>query len=84
MLDHEGAIAVEGVWLWWLAGGCRACGYAFAWCQECGNKLSIRVGESALCTCGYVWGNETEGLLLSLDGGDTWTNLREATNCAGR
>jgi hypothetical protein len=83
VLDHDGAIAVEGAWLWWLAGRCRVCRFAFAWCQECGGKLAIPIGESALCTCGYAWRNETEGLHLSLDGGDTWTSLRDATNCAG-
>jgi hypothetical protein len=82
VLDHDGAIAAEGAWLWWLAGRCRACRLAFVWCQECGGKLAVAVGESALCTCGHVWRNEIEGVLLSLDGGDTWTSLRDATNCA--
>ena len=55
VLDHDGALDMEGLWLWWLAGRCRSCGSGFAWCQECGAYLHIPAGSTELCTCGHRW-----------------------------
>ncbi|WP_158545015.1 restriction endonuclease [Dyella monticola] len=67
VLDDDGAlITADGLLFWWLAGQCRECKYAFAWCQECGIYTDIPFGDSATCTCGHLWENKSDGVNLTL------------------
>lgn len=68
VLDHEGAMELDGVWLWWLAGQCRNCRFGFAWCQDCGEYLHIPVGEEVHCLCRHWWGIRQGGMYLVLAG----------------
>lgn len=65
VLDQDGSILLNGSILWWLAGQCRACKYAFAWCQECGERMCIPINESTSCNCGYDWCNTQKGIGIS-------------------
>lgn len=67
VLDEDGALITEdGLLFWWLAGQCRNCQFAFAWCQECGLYLNLPKGQSEECTCGHLWENMDDGINLTL------------------
>ena len=68
VLDHDGAIEIEGIWLWWLAGQCRKCRCAFAWCQDCGEYVSVPIDEVRVCGCGHEWRAHQEGMSMRLEG----------------
>jgi hypothetical protein len=72
VMDHDGAIELNGAWLWWLAGQCRECRAGIAWCQDCGDKVVIHVGREHHCNCGHSWRVEREGMLLRLNGSDRY------------
>lgn len=71
VLDHDGAIDVQGVWLWWLAGRCRSCGFGFAWCQDCGAYIDIRPGATETCACGHRWSCAATGMRLEPAGSES-------------
>ena len=64
VLDHHGALDMEGSLLWWLAGRCRSCGSGFAWCQECGAYLNIAAASTVRCSCGHRWSITGSGMEL--------------------
>lgn len=66
VLDHDGAIDLGGLWLWWLAGQCRNCKSAFAWCQDCGLNLDVPVNSTVECDCGHEWSATSVGMSLRL------------------
>jgi hypothetical protein len=67
VLDDDGALITEdGLIFWWLAGQCRECKYAFAWCQECGSYMEIPFDKHAECRCGHLWENKSDGVNLTL------------------
>jgi len=67
VLDDDGALITEdGLLFWWLAGQCRECRYAFAWCQECGIYMDIPYKDRLECTCGHIWENKSDGVNLTL------------------
>lgn len=67
VLDDDGAlITKDGLIFWWLAGQCRECKYAFAWCQECGIYMHIPFDSRTECTCGHIWENKGDGVNLTL------------------
>jgi hypothetical protein len=66
IMDHDGVVGFGGGWLWWLAGRCRNCGSAMAWCQDCGEKIAIPLRNRAICGCGHRWINDPVGMLLGL------------------
>ncbi|QDT46208.1 hypothetical protein Pan258_02250 [Symmachiella dynata] len=70
VLDQDGAVELNGAYLWWLAGQCRNCGHGFFWCQECGTHLSIGPNENISCECGYTWVSSSSGIELHINEGD--------------
>lgn len=69
VLDQDGALTLDdGSILWWLAGQCRSCKHAFAWCQDCGTKMDIGFGVNVECECGYGWHNTSDGIVIHIDG----------------
>jgi hypothetical protein len=67
VMDQANAIgAPSGAWIWWLAGACRECRYLIAWCQDCGTRYHLKVGESIKCYCGYIWGNDNGNLCFDI------------------
>ncbi len=68
IMDHDGAIELGGLWLWWLAGQCRECRSAIAWCQDCGEKVLIPAGDSWRCGCGHEWRADGNRMCLILAG----------------
>lgn len=70
VMDQDGVVGhpFSGGWIWWLGGGCRKCSYALVWCQDCGIKFGLALGESRRCDCGYQWENEEGQLFLTVLG----------------
>lgn len=75
LLDAENAIDLGRVWFWWLAGHCRSCRAADVWCQECGQRYMVPLGDTVACHCGHRWKNADSGLLLAFNGQPTWVQL---------
>jgi hypothetical protein len=70
VMDHDGVIELKGLILWWLAGQCRQCRTAIAWCQDCGDKVLIEAGETYRCNCGHLWAASLSGMTLTPSGSD--------------
>lgn len=67
VLDQPGAIQAEGgLVIWWLAGQCRECKSALIHCQDCGERIWLRIDEDAVCACGYTWFCNNEGTCLDI------------------
>lgn len=64
VLDHDGACDYDGAWLWWLAGQCRECKYAFAWCQDCGDTVGVPLNQGSVCHCGHIWRSVPDGMTV--------------------
>lgn len=68
VMDHDGAVELDGLILWWLAGQCRQCRAAIAWCQACGDKRLLESGCKHRCRCGHLWAASSSGMSLTLSG----------------
>jgi len=67
IMDHDGCLIIDELLFWWIAGQCRDCRAALAWCQECGQQILIPSGKSETCYCGHLWSNDgSEGMTLRL------------------
>jgi hypothetical protein len=70
VLDQEGVTVYQGGWLWWLAGQCRHCKTALVWCQHCGEKAEVGLGERFTCGCGHAWWAKPDGIYFHLASGE--------------
>lgn len=64
VLDMDGAVVIDGLINWWIAGKCRECKFGFIWCQECGDNLALPFNEEVTCYCGHLWCSKEEGLFV--------------------
>ncbi|ODS36428.1 hypothetical protein BEH94_01290 [Candidatus Altiarchaeales archaeon WOR_SM1_SCG] len=70
ILNIDGFFEHEGMVFWYLGGRCRKCKSAIAWCQDCGWKETLKIGEVQNCECEHEWGNDIEGLWLKFRGSE--------------
>lgn len=65
VLDQDGAVPLNGLFFWWLAGQCRGCKCARIHCQECGLKTYIELLASVVCGCGHRWSSTDDGVAIT-------------------
>lgn len=65
VLDQDGAVPLNGLFFWWLAGQCRGCKCARIHCQECGLKTYIDLHASVVCGCGHRWSSTDDGVAIT-------------------
>lgn len=64
MMEKSGSVEVGGTVTRWRAGRCSRCGGTSVWCRVCGNQIVLRRGEGRKCSCGHIWCDADQGLLL--------------------
>ena len=68
IIDNSGFnVSREGVISWWLAGQCKECKGGVAWCQDCGEQLSLTYGKMQCCGCRHMWRFSKTGLSVYLN-----------------
>lgn len=65
VLDQDGAVPLDSLWFWWLAGQCRGCKRARFHCQDCGIKAFVRRDSSLVCDCGHRWWSTEKCVAIS-------------------
>jgi len=61
VMDSDGAIEIDGLINWWIAGKCRSCKTLHINCQPCGDKGLAKVDETWSCVCNFEWKNLDNG-----------------------
>ncbi len=64
LLEKSGGIEIDGMVFWWLAGQCKECESTLIWCQDCGDQMIVKTGQSQRCTCGHRWSVSKIGMHL--------------------
>ncbi|GEC93347.1 restriction endonuclease [Brevibacillus brevis] len=69
VMDQSNGFVVDGIVTLFLAGNCRECGSALIWCQGCGWKNILEIGEEEKCWCDdFLWGNDSNrGICLKFE-----------------
>lgn len=65
VLDQDGAVPLDGLFFWWLAGQCRGCKCARIHCQACGLKTYIDLHASVVCGCRHRWSSTDDGVTIT-------------------
>jgi Restriction endonuclease len=76
VMNQNGALIIDELLFWWIAGQCRQCKTGAAWCQECGQQLLVPLSSCKDCSCGRTWATTDAGMTLRLQGGDQTIELK--------
>jgi hypothetical protein len=77
VLEHSGALIIEGAYSIFLAGQCRECRLGFVWCWSCGAEGHIEPGQTQECGCGHSWRVVDGGVCVRPHGSDEELSLAE-------